>query len=92
MAESDLIQTGIYGLHRLPSALRIAGAADDRPALRQRVDLAFRVDMRTERFAVIEVGAPIPFPIPALVLDICLQLPRLCQATLGKRNVVAATG
>src|ERR1700745_1600504 len=60
-------QTGIYGLHGLPSALRIAGAADDRPALRQRVDLAFRVDMRTERFAVIVVCAPISLSVPCLV-------------------------
>src|SRR5204863_3535586 len=33
-------------VHRLTRALRVAGAADHRPALRQRIDLAFEVCLR----------------------------------------------
>src|SRR5437660_11955899 len=36
-------QTLIDGVHVLTRALRIAGAADHRPALRQRIDLTFEV-------------------------------------------------
>src|SRR5260370_29371583 len=70
-------QTLIYRLHGLASAMRIASAADNRPALWQRINLAFQVDMRTERFPVIEISAPIPFAVPALLLDVGLQLFRL---------------
>ena len=40
-------QALIDGVHRLTRALRIAGAAEHRPALRQRIDLAFRIGWRS---------------------------------------------
>jgi hypothetical protein len=84
-------QALVYRLHGLTSPIRIASTADNRPALWQRINLAFQVDMRTERFAVIEISAPIPFAVPALLLDVCLQLFRLRKATVGKGDVVTAT-
>src|SRR5207237_7587344 len=37
---------------------------EDRPRLRQRVDLAFLVLRRTERRAVVEIGTTIPVAVP----------------------------
>src|ERR1700722_7808703 len=74
----------LYGLHRLTSTLRIARAAQDGPALRQGIDLAFQVTFRAEWFAAIKIGAPVPLAVPAVLLDVLLQLPRLSHATIGK--------
>src|SRR5437868_14039093 len=78
----------IDGIHGLTRALPVAGAADYRPALRQRIDLAFEVCLRTERFAVVEIGAPIPLSVPRIFLDVFLQLFRLGQATLRETRVL----
>src|SRR2546430_13724917 len=78
----------IDGVHSLTRALRVAGAADYRPALRQRIDLAFEVCLRAERFAVVEIGAPIPLAVPRIFLDVFLQLFRLGQATLRETHVL----
>jgi hypothetical protein len=77
----------INGVHRLTGALRVAGAADHRPALRQRIDLAFEVCLRAKRFATVKIGAPIPLAVPCIFLDISLQLLRLRQATLRETRV-----
>src|SRR5204862_3992744 len=77
----------IDGVHGLTRALGIAGAADHRPALRQRIDLAFEVCLRAERFAVVEIGAPIPLAVPRIFLDVFPQLLRLSQATLRETHV-----
>src|SRR6476620_980615 len=78
----------IDGVHGLTRALGIAGAADHRPALRQRIDLAFEVCLRAERFAVVEIGAPIPLAVPRIFLDVFPQLLRLSQATLRETHVL----
>ncbi len=51
--------------HRLLLARRIAGAGDHAPALRDRIDAALLARARAERRAIVEVGAPIPFAVPA---------------------------
>src|SRR5438105_2773344 len=77
----------IDGIHGLTRALRVAAAADDRPALRQRIDLAFEICLRAERFTVVEIGAPILLAVPRIFLDVFLQLLRLGQATLREIRV-----
>ena len=52
--------------HRSLDAFLSAGAGDDRPGLRDRVDAALGVLLRTKRCAVIEVGAPVPITVPRL--------------------------
>ena len=79
-------QALIHRLHRLARALRIAGAADDRPALRQGIDLTFRIGLRAERLAVVEVGAAIPLAVPGVLLDVFLQLLRLRRGSVRRRQ------
>ena len=67
-------QALIDDMHCLACTLWIAGPADDRPTLRQGIDLAFLVGMGAERFAVIEVGATIPVSIPCVLFEVVLQL------------------
>ena len=77
-------------MHGLAGALGIAGAADDRPALRQGIDLTFRIGAGAKGFSVVEVRAAIPLAVPGLLLDVLLQLMGLGEATLGKGSVVAS--
>ncbi len=79
----------LYRLHRPPCALWIARAAQDRPALRQGIDLAFQIALRAEWFAIIEVSASVPLAVPAVLLDVFLQLPRLGYALAGKVDFIA---
>ena len=74
----------------LAGALGIARATNNRPALRQRIDLTFRIGGGAKRFSVIEVRAAIPLAVPGLLLDVLLQLLGLGEATLGKGSVVAS--
>ena len=55
--------------HRAPRALRIGRAGDDRPRLRDRIDLALVVLGRAERRAIVEIGAAIPVAVPGVLLD-----------------------
>ena len=59
-----------------------------RPALRQGIDLAFRIRLGAERFAIVEVGAAIPLAVPGVLLDVLLQLLRLREAAFGKGDVL----
>src|SRR5262245_59218642 len=47
--------------------MRVAKTRDHRPALRNRVDAAFGVLRRSERRAVVEVGAAVPLAVPGRV-------------------------
>ena len=76
-------------LHRLARPRRIARAADDRPALRQRIDLAFRIRLRAERFAIVEIGAPIPLAVPGVFLDVFLQCFASARQRSAKGDVLA---
>src|SRR5204862_4409629 len=71
---------------------RISGPADHRPALRQRIDLTFRIRLRTERSAVVEVGAPVPLAVPGVLLDVLLQLLCFSEAAFGEGDVLAGPG
>src|SRR6516225_1083037 len=79
----------LYGLHRLTCALWIARAAQDRPALRQGVDLALQIALRAEWLATIEISAAVPLAVPTVLLDLLSQLPRLGLATVCKGDFVA---
>ena len=66
-------EAAIEALHRLHHALVRARTGKDRPALREGVDLALRVDGRSQRRAVVEVGSAIPFSVPAVLFDVASQ-------------------
>jgi hypothetical protein len=52
--------------------------------LRDRIDLAFLVGVRTERRAVVEIGAAIPLAIPCILLDVGGDAARLFAALGGE--------
>ena len=54
--------------------------------------MAFGVDLRAERFAVIEVRAPIPLAVPGVEFDVSPQLFGLGDTTFGKRRIISAPG
>jgi hypothetical protein len=71
---------------------RIGGAGQHAPALRDRIDLAFLVGVRTERRAVVEIGAAIPLAIPCILLDVGGDAARLFAALGGKGGVMPQLG
>ena len=81
-------QALIHGLHGLPRPGRIAGAADHRPALREGIDLAFRIGRGSERFAIVEVGTTVPLAVPRMLLDVLPELACLIEAVIGEGGVV----
>ena len=66
-----------------------AGAGKNRPALRDRIDLAFFVRGRAERRAVVEVRPAIPLAVPAVLLDISAQSAGFDRVPVGERRVAA---
>ena len=62
-------QLTIDSAHGARRTARFGGAAHDSPGLRDRVDPAFRVFSGTERRAIIEVSAAIPFAVPAIAFQ-----------------------
>ena len=76
----------VHRLHGLARRVRIAGTADDRPALRQRIDLAFGVGCGAEWLAVVEIGAAIPLAVPGMLLDVLLQLPAWARQSSAKAD------
>src|SRR3546814_2908209 len=91
VCSSDL-QARIDSLHRIRRALGAARARQHRPTLRNGIDLAFRVFVRTQRRAVVEVGTPVPLPVPAVLVDIDAQPFRLFAAFRRKGAIIAAIG
>ena len=67
-------QVFVYRRHRLAGAHGIAAAGNDRPALADRIDLAFVIVGRAQGGAVIEIGPPIPVAVPGMGLDVGAQL------------------
>ena len=57
-----------------------------------RVDLAFRVGGRAERRAVVEVGAAIPFAVPAVLFDVAAQPAGFDRVLVGGSGVAALPG
>src|SRR3546814_12616869 len=91
VCSSDL-QARIDSLHRIRRALGAARARQHRPTLRNGIDLAFRVFVRTQRRAVVEVGTPVPLPVPAVLVDIDAQPFRLFAAVRRKGAIIAGIG
>ena len=54
----------------MPRARRVARAGEHRPALRDGVDAALVVGRGPERRAVVEVRAPVPLAVPAVLLEL----------------------
>src|SRR4029079_5842089 len=63
----------INALHRDGSPLMGARARNTRPALRDRIDLAFFILGRPERRSIVEIRPAIPGPVPSVVLNISPQ-------------------
>src|SRR3546814_14403985 len=59
---------------------------------RNGIDLAFRVFGRTQRRAGVEVGTPVPLPVPAVLVDIDAQPFRLFAAFRRKGAIIAGIG
>src|SRR5206468_9516285 len=62
-------QTLLNCRHSLAGALGIAGSRNHRPRLGYRIDLALIVGCGTERRAIVEVGAPVPGPVPGIFFE-----------------------
>src|SRR4029079_14803508 len=70
-------KTSIHRVHGSARPARVADPGQHRPALRDRVDLAFRIAGRTERRAVVEVGASIPRAVPGIPTEFATSLEAL---------------
>ena len=82
-------QAPVHRRHCRARAPGFPGAGQHGPALRNGIDLAFGVARRSQRRAVVEVGATVPVAIPAVALDILAQLCRLFLAARGEGAVAA---
>src|SRR5207253_3288957 len=80
-------QPFIHGIHCPARSTLIRRAGQYGPTLRNRVDPALRITVGAKRRAVIEIGAAVPFPIPAVLLYMVSKLSRLQFATLGKVSI-----
>ena len=77
----------IQRVHRHPYALVLAHPRQHRPALRNRINLAFHVFFRAKRRAIVKVSATIPFAIPAMFLDSPREPGSLIHTTCGESFV-----
>ena len=77
----------IHRVHGHARARDIPRSGEHRPALRNRIDLAFGIAYRPERRAIIEVGTEIPPFIPAMLLDSLAHVGRLSLATFSEGQV-----
>src|SRR5437588_12076628 len=77
----------IHRVHGHARARGIPRSGEHRPALRNRIDLAFGIAYRPERRAIIEVGTEIPPFIPAMLLDSLAHVSRLSLATFSEGQV-----
>src|SRR5687768_12029519 len=87
-----LDQMAVDRIHRLVRALGAARAGQHRPALRNRIDPAFRTGRAAKPRAVGKVRAPIPVAAPALALEAVAQRPCLRVAAMRERGVPVAVG
>ena len=65
------------------------GARENRPALREQIDLALWTSSRTQRFAVVKVRTPVPLSVPGVLLDALAELRSLRLASLYESDVAA---
>src|SRR5258708_3667337 len=66
-------QAMIHSGHGARRPARFGRTTYDSPGLRDRVDLAFRVFSGAQRGPIIKVSAAIPFTVPAIAFQRCLQ-------------------
>src|SRR4029077_8218633 len=71
--------------HAAPRGIPCSG--EHRPALRNRIDLAFGITCRTKGRAIVKVGTAIPLSVPAMLLDILADLRRFALATFSERQI-----
>ena len=82
---------GAHGVHRSRGPPRVRLLREDRPRLRQRIDPALLVLRRSERRAIVEIGATIPVAIPG-ELQHAGEPPRLAAVmlrTFGVASLIA---
>ena len=82
-------QVGFERLHGLLGALRLRGAGDHAPGLRDGVDLAFVIRGRAQGRAVVEEPAAIPLAIPAMRFQRVAQLAGVAEPPRGEREFAA---
>src|SRR5688500_10643680 len=70
----------------------IAGAGQDGPTLRKRVDLTFGAGGRAHRLTAVEVRPTIPLAVPGVSLDVLPEFRGLPQAQVGEWFVLAPPG
>src|SRR5206468_9260470 len=66
-----------------------AGSGENRPALRDGIDLAFGVGRRSERPAVVKISAAVPLAVPGVQLDVGTKLARLGCVLFSYADVAA---
>src|SRR4030042_2158484 len=74
----------IHSFHCHARAFGTPGTGENRPALRNGINLTFGITRRTERRAVIKICAAVPLTIPAILFDIQLQLSSLHPAAFDE--------
>src|ERR1041384_4670152 len=77
---------------RAGAAAGARGARQDRPTLRQRIDLALGVAGGSNRLSVVEEGPQIPAAVPGVLLDLLSQGRGLPGAELRARPVRPSPG
>ncbi len=80
------------GRHGAAAPIVVPGAGEDGPGLRDRVDPALLVLRGAERRSVVEIGAPVPVPVPGFPLDRHLQRVHVRAPPLCPLGVSALPG
>src|SRR6185437_5991673 len=75
--------------HRAAHAIRIGPAGNHGPRLRDRIDTTLFIPRRTQRRAVIEVGATIPVAVPRFVFQRLAQVVELFAITIATHLLFA---
>ena len=84
-------QLALGGGDRGRGVRRVGGAGEHRPGLGDRIDPAGAAARGAERRAVVEIGAPVPGAVPAVLFQRGLELPRRGRASArrGRRGRAA---
>src|SRR5918992_1367100 len=82
----------IHRIHSHTGTVDIPATGENRPALRNRVDLAFGITGRPQRRAVVKVGTSIPLAIPAMLRNMLTYVSRFTPATFREGQVTAHAG
>jgi len=73
--------------HRLRGTIRQRHARKNRPGLRDGVDPAFRIVVRTERRAVVKIRAPVPLPVPGVGVERTRKRTQMRAVGLDARGI-----